>query len=185
MGILLKKGDLIQKGKHHEENQELTISKDSIPEFSFYKNSAAFAFAPFFCELFRDTELYTFVSEFLENTIMGYYESINSENQIDVSALPDWFKTMLRKFFEDKFAIFGMILELLGEGNILKEEKSRHSEIVRKLLPKVSEKIHSATADEIYEMLFFLEKKGVLKENLTIFDKELSQELTDKIKTLN
>ncbi len=185
VGILLKKGDLIQKGKHHEENQELTISKDSIPEFSFYKNSAAFAFAPFFCELFRDTELYTFVSEFLENTIMGYYESINSENQIDVSALPDWFKTMLRKFFEDKFAIFGMILELLGEGNILKEEKSRHSEIVRKLLPKVSEKIHSATADEIYEMLFFLEKKGVLKENLTIFDKDLSQELTDKIKTLN
>ncbi len=185
VGILLKKGDLIQKGKHHEENQELTISKDSIPEFSFYKNSAAFAFAPFFCELFRDTELYTFVSEFLENTIMGYYKSINSENQIDVSALPDWFKTMLRKFFEDKFAIFGMILELLGEGNILKEEKSRHSEIVRKLLPKVSEKIHSATADEIYEMLFFLEKKGVLKENLTIFDKELSQELTDKIKTLN
>ena len=185
VGILLKKGDLIQKGKHHEENQELTISKDSIPEFSFYKNSAAFAFAPFFCELFRDTELYTFVSEFLENTIMGYYESINSENQIDVSALPDWFKTMLRKFFEDKFAIFGTVLELLGEGGILKEEKSRHSEIVRKLLPKVSEKIPSATADEIYEMLFFLEKKGVLKENLTIFDKELSQEFIDKIKTLN
>lgn len=184
VGILLKKGDLIQKGKHHEENQELTISKDSIPEFSFYKNSAAFAFAPFFCELFRDTELYTFVSEFLENTIMGYYESINSENQIDVSALPDWFKTMLRKFFEDKFAIFGTVLELLGDGGILKEEKSRHSEIVKKLLPKVSEKIPSATADEIYEMLFFLEKKGVLKENLTIFDKELSQELTDKIKAL-
>lgn len=184
VGILLKKGDLIQKGKHHEENQELTISKDSIPEFSFYKNSAAFAFAPFFCELFRDTELYTFVSEFLENTIMGYYESINSENQIDVSALPGWFKTMLRKFFEDKFAILGTVLELLGDGGILKEEKSRHSEIVKKLLPKVSEKIPSATADEIYEMLFFLEKKGVLKENLTIFDKELSQELTDKIKAL-
>ncbi len=185
VGILLKKGDLIQKGKHHEENQELTISKDSIPEFSFYKNSAAFAFAPFFCELFRGTELYTFVSEFLENTIMGYYESINSENQIDVSALPDWFKTMLRKFFEDKFAIFGTVLELLGDGGILKEEKSRHSEIVKKLLPKVSEKIPSATADEIYEMLFFLEKKGVLKENLTIFDKDLSQEFIDKIKTLN
>ena len=185
VNILLKKGDLIQKGKHHEENQELTISKDSIPEFSFYKNSAAFAFAPFFCELFRDTELYTFVSEFLENTIMGYYESINSENQIDVSALPDWFKTMLRKFFEDKFAIFGTVLELLRDGGILKEEKSRHSEIVKKLLPKVSEKIPSATADEIYEMLFFLEKKGVLKENLTIFDKDLSQEFIDKIKTLN
>jgi len=184
VNILLKKGDLIPKNKNSHENQVFTISKNSIPEFSFYKNSAAFAFAPFFCELFRDTELYTFVSEFLENTIMGYYESINSENQIDVSTLPDWFKTMLRKFFEDKFAIFGTVLELLGEGGILKEEKSRHSEIVRKLLPKVSEKIPSATADEIYEMLFFLEKKGVLKENLTIFDKELSQELTDKIKAL-
>ena len=185
VNILLKKGDLIPKNKNSHENQVFTISKNSIPEFSFYKNSAAFAFAPFFCELFRGTELYTFVSEFLENTIMGYYESINSENQIDVSTLPDWFKTMLRKFFEDKFAIFSTVLELLGDGGILKEEKSRHSEIVRKLLPKVSEKIPSATADEIYEMLFFLEKKGVLKENLTIFDKELSQEFIDKIKTLN
>lgn len=184
VNILLKKGDLIPKNKNSHENQVFTISKNSIPEFSFYKNSAAFAFAPFFCELFRDTELYTFVSEFLENTIMGYYESINSENQIDVSALPDWFKMMLRKFFEDKFAIFGTVLELLGEGSILKEEKSRHSEIVKKLLPKVSEKIPAATADEIYEMLFFLEKKGVLKENLTIFDKELSLEFIDKINSL-
>ena len=184
VNILLKKGDLIRKNKNSHENQVFTISKNSIPEFSFYKNSAAFAFAPFFCELFRGTELYTFVSEFLENTIMGYYESINSENQIDVSALPDWFKMMLRKFFEDKFAIFGTVLELLGEGSILKEEKSRHSEIVKKLLPKVSEKIPAATADEIYEMLFFLEKKGVLKENLTIFDKKLSLEFIDKINSL-
>ena len=184
VNILLKKGDLIPKNKNSHENQVFTISKNSIPEFSFYKNSAAFAFAPFFCELFRDTELYTFVSEFLENTIMGYYESINSENQIDVSALPDWFKMMLRKFFEDKFAIFCTVLELLGEGSILKEEKSRHSEIVKKLLPKVSEKIPAATADEIYEMLFFLEKKGVLKENLTIFDKELSLEFINKINSL-
>ena len=184
VGILLKKGDLILKDKKITENQELTVAKESIPEFSFYKNSAAFAFAPFFCELFRDTELYPFVSEVLENTIMGYYESINSENQIDVSALPDWFETMLRRFFADKFAILGTILELLEHGNILKEEKSRHSEIVKKLLPKVSGKIPSATADEIYEMLFFLEKKGVLKENLTIFDKELSQELADRIKAL-
>ena len=98
VGILLKKGDLILKSKKSEGTRELTVAKESIPEFSFYKNSAAFAFAPFFCELFRDTELYSFVSEFLENTIMGYYESINSENQIDVSTLPDWFKTMLRRF---------------------------------------------------------------------------------------
>ena len=184
VGILLKKGDLILKSKKSEGTRELTVAKESVPEFSFYKNSAAFAFAPFFCELFRDTELYSFVSEFLENTIMGYYESINSENQIDVSTLPDWFKTMLRRFFADKFAILRTILELLGEGGILKEEKSRHSEIVKKLLPKVSEKIQSATADEIYEMLFFLEKKGVLKENLTIFDKGLSQEFINKINIL-
>ena len=72
----------------------------------------------------------------------------------------------------------------MGEGGILKEEKSRHSEIVKKLLPKVSEKIQSATADEIYERLFFLEKKGVLKENLTIFDKGLSQEFINKINIL-
>lgn len=184
VGILLKKGDLIQKGKHHEENQELTISKDSIPEFSFYKNSAAFAFAPFFCELFRDTELYTFVSEFLENTIMGYYESINSENQIDVSALPDWFKTMLKRFFADKFAILGKILELLPKLNLFEEKNLRHTTIVQRLLPKISAEITSATADEIYEMIFFLEKKGVIKDDLSSFDENAAKEIINKIRNI-
>ena len=181
---LLKKGDLIRKNKNHDENQELTISKDSIPEFSFYKNSAAFAFAPFFCELFRETELYSSVSEFLENTIMGYYESLNSEYKIDVNALPDWFKTMLRRFFADKFAILGKILELIPKLNIFEEKDLHHTTIVQRLLPKISAEIPSATADEIYEMLFFLEKKGVIKDDLSSFDEAAAQEITSKIKNI-
>ena len=185
VGILLKKGDLIQKNKrHHEENQELTISKNSIPEFSFYKNSAAFAFAPFFCELFRETELYSFVSEFLENIIMGYYESLNSEYKIDVNALPDWFKTMLKRFFADKFTILGKILELIPKLNLFAEKNLRHTTIVQRLLPKISAEVPSATADEIYEMLFFLEKKCVIKDNLSSFDETAAQEIIDKIKNL-
>lgn len=185
VGILLKKGDLIQKNKrHHEENQELTISKNSIPEFSFYKNSAAFAFAPFFCELFRETELYSFVSEFLENIIMGYYESLNSEYKPDVTALPDWFKTMLKRFFADKFTILGKILELIPKLNLFAEKNLRHTTIVQRLLPKISAEVPSATADEIYEMLFFLEKKCVIKDNLSSFDETAAQEIIDKIKNL-
>ena len=184
VGILIKKGDLIRKNKHHEENQELTISKNSIPEFSFYKNSAAFAFAPFFCELFRETELYSFVSEFLENTIMGYYESLNSEYKIDVNALPDWFKTMLKRFFADKFKIFGRILELIPKLNLFAEKNLHHTTIVQRLLPKISAEIPSATADEIYEMLFFLEKKCVIKDDLSSFDEAAAQEILSKIKDI-
>ena len=185
VGILLKKGDLIQKNKrHHEENQEFTISKNSIPEFSFYKNSAAFAFAPFFCELFRETELYSFVSEFLENIIMGYYESLNSEYKIDVTALPDWFKTMLKRFFADKFTILGKILELITKLNLFAEKNLRHTTIVQRLLPKISAEVPSATADEIYEMLFFLEKKGVIKDDLSSFDEASAKEITNKIEKI-
>ena len=185
VGILLKKGDLILKNKKITENQELTVSKESIPEFSFYKNSAAFAFAPFFCELFRGSELYPFVSEFLENTIMGYYESLNSEYKIDITTLPDWFKTMLRRFFTDKFAILSKILELIPKLNLTAEKNLRHTTIVQRLLPKISAEIPSATADEIYEMLFFLEKKDVLKDGLSSFDENAAQEITNKISMLH
>ncbi|MBO4711283.1 glycerol-3-phosphate acyltransferase [bacterium] len=181
---LLKKGDLIQKNKHHEENQELIISKNSIPEFSFYKNSAAFAFAPFFCELFRNSDLYPFVSEFLENIIMGYYESLNSEYKIDTASLPDWFKTMLYRFFADKFTIFGKILELIPKLNIFEEKNLRHTTIVQRLLPKISTEIPTATADEIFEMIFFLEKKNVISEDLSSFDETEAREFINKINTL-
>ena len=184
VGILLKKGDLILKNKKITENQELTVSKESIPEFSFYKNSAAFAFAPFFCELFRGSELYPFVSEFLENTIMGYYESLNSEYKIDITTLPDWFKTMLRRFFTDKFAILSRILELIPKLNLTAEKNLRHTTIVQRLLPKISAEIPSATADEIYEMIFFLEKKDVIKDGLSSFDENAAQEITSKIKEI-
>ena len=181
---LIKKGDLIRKDKNHHENQELMVSKDSIPEFSFYKNSAAFAFAPFFCELFRETELYDFVSEFLENTIMGYYESLNSEHKIDISVFPDWFTTMLKHFFTDKFAILGTILTEISKPDFFKEKNQNHSEIVKRLLPVISSAIPAATADDIFEILFFLEKKSVITEYISSADEAAIQELTSKINML-
>ena len=185
VGVLLKKGDIVLKNKNNNENQIFAVSKNSIAEFSFYKNSAAFAFAPFFCELFRDTDLYPFVSEFLETTIMGYCGSSESEEKADVSALPDWFKTMLHRFFADKFIIFGKIIEVLGKENFVKEETT-HSEIVKKLLARISAEVPSATADDIFEMLSFLEKKNITGDSFTSFDPAAAEELSKKIKeTIN
>ena len=186
VGVLLKKGDIVVKNREHGENTEFQISRGSAPEFAFYKNSAAFAFAPFFCELFRDSELYPFVSEFLETIIMGYYESLNSEYKIDTESLPDWFKTMLRRFFAAKFTLFGKILDIIAEPGFLKENCQKHSEIVKKLLPKVCVSVPTATADDIFEILSFLEKKGVISDGRDCPDKEISSDFSNKInKILN
>ena len=184
VGVLLKKGDLVLKNNNRQENQVFAISKNSISEFSFYKNSAAFAFAPFFCGLFRDTDLYPFVSEFLETTIMGYYESPDSEEKIDISALPDWFKTMLHSFFTDKFLLFSKIIEIVEEHDFLKNCGKNHSETVKKIMNKVSPEIPTATADDVFEIISFLEKKGVLTENLSCTDTAIAQDFLNKIKKL-
>ncbi|MBP5406530.1 glycerol-3-phosphate acyltransferase [bacterium] len=181
VGILLKKGDLILKNKNHPENQLFAISRNSISEFSFYKNSAAFAFAPFFCELFRETGLYNFVSEFLETTIMGYYESLYSEQKIEVAALPDWFKTMLHSFFADKFIIFGKILDFIKKPDFFKDKDLNHTAIVSTLLPKISAEIPTATADDIFEMLSFLEKKEVITDGLTRANETIANDFLNKI----
>ena len=185
VGILLNKGDIVLKSKNNNENQVFAVSKSSIPEFSFYKNSAAFAFAPFFCELFRNTGLHSFVSEFLETTIMGYYESSDSGQNINADALPDWFKTMLYSFFADKFLILTKIIELLGrEENFFKERRRSHSETVKKFLPKISQEVPSATADDIFEMLSFLENKNITNNGFTDFDPVAAEELSNKIKDI-
>ena len=180
-GILLKKGDLVLKSRNNQENQAFAVSKNSIAEFSFYKNSAAFAFAPFFCELFRGTDLYPFVNEFLETTIMGYYEPDDPEQKTDVSALPDWFRTMLHRFFADKFSLFGKIIETVTEPGFLKNCGENHSGIVKKIMSRVAPLIPTATADDVFEIVSFLEKKGVLTENLSCADKETAQDLLNKI----
>ena len=181
VGILLKKGDLVLKSRNDQENQAFAVSKNSIAEFSFYKNSAAFAFAPFFCELFRGTDLYPFVNEFLETTIMGYYEADDPEQKTDVSALPDWFRTMLHRFFADKFSLFGKIIETLTEPGFLKNCGENHSGIVKKIMSRVAPLIPTATADDVFEIVSFLEKKGVLTGNLSCADKETAQDLLNKI----
>ncbi len=181
-GVLLKKGDLVLKSRNDHENQAFAISKNSIAEFSFYKNSAAFAFAPFFCELFRDTDLYQFVNEFLETTIMGYYESDDPEQKTDVSALPDWFRTMLHRFFADKFSLLGKIIETVEDPAFFKNCGENHSEIVKKIMGKVSPLIPTATADDVFEIVSFLEKKNIITAGLTSFDSAAAEELSNKIK---
>ena len=184
VGILLKKGDIVLKSRENGENTEFQISRDSISEFSFYKNSAAFAFAPFFCELFKGSGLYRFVSEFLETIIMGYYESLNSEYKIDVSVLPDWFKTMLRRFFAPKFALFGKILEIITRPEFFNGGSRKHSEIVKKLLPEVCVSVPTSTADDIFEILSFLEKKGAMTVDPWAQNDEILKDLGNKIKEI-
>lgn len=180
VGVLLKKGDIVLKNKE-DGNKEFQISKNSISEFSFYKNSAAFAFAPFFCELFRNSELYPFVSEFLETIIMGYYESLNSEHKIDTASLPEWFKAMLQRFFAPKFTLFGKILEIIADPDFLNENCQKHSEIVKKLLPKVCVSVPTATADDIFEILSFIEKKGGTTDCLKHSDYNVFKDFSSKI----
>ena len=99
----------------------------------------------------------------------------------DVSALPDWFRTMLHRFFADKFSLLGKIIETVGEPAFFKNCGQNHSEIVRKIMSRVSPLIPTATADDVFEIVSFLEKKGVLLENLSCTDEETAKDLLNKI----
>ena len=180
---LLKKGNLLILDKNAE-NKKFQIAKEAVSEFSFYKNSTAFAFAPFFCELFRGSELYPFVSEFLENTIMGYYESLNSEYKIDMDTIPDWFQEMLVRFFADKFDLLQQTIEVLKQPEILKNPPLNHTNLVKIILPKILPEIPSTTADDIFEILFFIEKKEIIDENHSSLNSVSAQEYSEKIEKI-
>ena len=115
---------------------------------------------------------------------MGYYESLYSEQKIEVAALPDWFKTMLHSFFADKFIIFGKILDFIKKPDFFKDKNLNHTAIVSTLLPKISAEVPTATADDIFEMLSFLEKKEVITDGLTRANETIADDFLNKINTI-
>lgn len=169
---LVKKGDIVQTG----ENKELfRLAKDAVPEFSYYRNSAAFAFAPFFCLLFEGSDRYDFISEYLEIAIMGYARHMKPSERSDPKEYPEWFKSLLRVFFIDKFILLKKLLETVETKGDLLSSKGSHAAFVDSIFSDLAAATGHVTKDEIFEIIFFLEKKSVLTNNLNDFNSTLAE----------
>ncbi|HOB72283.1 MAG TPA: hypothetical protein PKM18_10925 [bacterium] len=49
-----------------------------------------------------------------------------------------------------------------------------HTELVEKLFPHLTAEIQNVSKDQLFELIFFLEKKSVLTNNLTDFNSDLA-----------
>ncbi|MBP5435554.1 1-acyl-sn-glycerol-3-phosphate acyltransferase [bacterium] len=179
---LRKQGVLEISQKPDGRETILRLTHKSKPVMQFYKNSAAFTFAPFFCELFRDTEFFGFVTEFLESTIMGYYSSLNSEYSIDRSAFPDWFVALLREFFADNLKLFRAVLKNLASSELL--PRKHRADLVKSLNSLVVSDFPLVTDEEIYEIIFFLEKKEIITGELSELNAELAEKYSGTVDAL-
>jgi len=177
---LLKKGDVVETSKNAG---RYNVSSRASQEFSYYKNSIAFAFAPFFCELMGISEESTFVSEYLEAVIMGFNEASPKPEMLIEEKTPAWFKELLGKFFMTRFEILGRVSSLLFEYDLNGQEHT-FSALVDKIFPVIGKEFKTVTADEIYEILFFLEKKSVLLNNLSAFNKKENAEIVRQVSSV-
>lgn len=168
---LMKKGDIkavVSKSNRYH------VSRSAVSEFMYYKNSSAFAFAYFFSELCTNFEKRQFVEELLETIIMGYTRVSKGNVKLLDDGYPEWFKALLINFFINLFGLIKTIIEKMTQ--LLEVEKfSSHGDLVSKLLHIVAKDYPEVTADEIYEVIFFLEKKSVLTNNLAEFNRELAE----------
>lgn len=164
------------------EKKSFKLVKEAIYKISFYKNSIAFALAPFFCEILKNSKHFQLVSQFLETIIMGYYQSLNREYEIEGDSLPEWFKIMLYNFFADKFLLLRKTISLLIENKEkIGDSCKTHTALVEFLNPFLILEIAAATKDEIFEAIFFLEKRGILSENLSKLDEPSAADLLGQL----
>ena len=177
---LLKKGDIVETSK---KSGVYSVRSRASQEFSYYKNSIAFAFAPFFCELMGQSEERAFVSNYLEAVIMGFNEASPKPEVLIEEKTPAWFKELLKKFFMTRFEILGRVTTLLSEYD-LKGRKHTFSALVDKIFPVIGKEFKTVTADDIYEILFFLEKKSVLLNNLSAFNKTENTEIARQVSSV-
>ena len=177
---LLKKGDVVETLK---KSGRYKVSSRAAQEFSYYKNSIAFAFAPFFCEMMGQSQDRTFVLEYLEAVIMGFNEASPKPELLIEEKTPAWFKELLEKFFMTRFEILGRVSSLISEYDLNGQEHT-FSTLVDKIFPVIGKEFKTVTADEIYEILFFLEKKSVLLDNLSAFNKKENTELTRQVSSV-
>ncbi len=179
---LIKKGDVVRTG---DEKDRYSLDKKAVAEFSYYKNSIAFAFAPFFCETIKDRSSSLFVCDYLETVIMGFNSASPRPEVLIDDKTPDWFRDLAGKFFLQRFMVLGKVFSILSEQELKKENS--YSSLVKKIHPAVLKEFETVTADEIYEILFFLEKKNVLLNNLSAFNRKemiISEQIFDVISFL-
>jgi len=170
---LVKKGDIIQTSV--DEREAFSLKDRAVPEFLFYKNSISFAFAPLFCLISKDLSSNDLIIEFLENVIMGFNRPMLLGLEIDTSNYPEWFNKTVKRFFFEKFSSLKNLLEiLLSNDDIFTKQLSR-TDFVDRIFPAVNKKIRTFTKDELFEAIFFLEKKTVLTNNLTDLNRELAE----------
>ncbi|HNZ53029.1 MAG TPA: glycerol-3-phosphate acyltransferase [bacterium] len=168
---LVKKGDIRLVPPRKE---FFSLSPEAVSEFSFYKNSVAFAFAPFFCLLFEGSQTHPFISEYLEIAIMGYNRQLKPETAVNTADYPEWFVILLKKFFFEKFVLLKILIEAMKNRSDLFGKTVTHTELVEKLFPHLTAEIQNVSKDQLFELIFFLEKKSVLTNNLTDFNSDLA-----------
>jgi hypothetical protein len=174
---LIKKGDIFQ---NETNGTFFSLSNSAVSEFSYYKNSAAFAFAPFFSLLFEGTGNHEFVSEYLEIAIMGYTKQMKPSQISDPLTYPDWFHSLLKKFFIEKFILLKKLLLIIQTKESLFEKELTHTALVEAVFKDLTTDAGHISKDEIFEIIFFLEKKSILTNNLSDFNIGLAENYISK-----
>ena len=174
---LIKKGDIIQSGA---EKERYSLDKNAVAEFSYYKNSISFVFAPFLCEMINERSESDIITDYLETVIMGFNSASPKPEHLIDDKTPDWFKDLVGKFFITRFEVLRKATIILTDFDLTKKEYS-YSSLVEKIHPLVIKEYKTVTADEIYEILFFLEKKNVLLNNLSAFNKKENISITNQV----
>ncbi len=163
---LMRKGDIIEA---NAKKGVFLLSQEAFYEFSYYKNSIAFAFAPFMVELFEDPIERNFVTEFLETVIKGYNSTLIQEGVISRAKMEEWFKKTVCCFFKDSFSLLDFTVKvLMNKKELLK--KTSKTALAESLMPVLAKEVKVFSLDEVYEIIFFLEKKQILINNLSEID---------------
>jgi hypothetical protein len=79
-----------------------------------------------------------------------------------------------------RFEVLGRVLSFLSEYDLNGQEHT-FSALVDAIFPVIGKEFKTVTADEIYEILFFLEKKSVLLNNLSAFNKKENIEIARQV----
>ncbi|MGI6395249.1 MAG: 1-acyl-sn-glycerol-3-phosphate acyltransferase [bacterium] len=179
---LVKKGDMLLIPPQKE---LFSLSSGAVSEFTFYKNSLAFALAPFFVLLFEDSPHYSFVEEYLEIAIMGYNRKLKPEKPVDVSSYPEWFLFFLKKFFLEKFLILSKSTSCLKANHSSFDKKATHSQLIDKTFDLISADFANVPKEQLFELIFFLEKKSVLTNYLSDFNSDLADEIISEASSVS
>jgi 1-acyl-sn-glycerol-3-phosphate acyltransferase len=162
---LVRKGDIIET----EKRGVFRLSAEALHEFSYYKNSTAFAFAYFLIPFIKNSDLKKISVDFLETFIKGFNYSLTPENFSITDNDKKWMEKIVFCFFRDNFALLEAALDEFSKNKELLKSDSR-TELADKLFPLLSSKFITLSIDEVFEIIFFLEKKLILVDNLKEID---------------